>query len=144
MKNPLLISALLMMSMLFGCARDEQRAPRYDQHQCQFCIHKPGECSYCFGSKKCPFCQAGTRKTVVPADVDPGVKYAEYKEKCQYCQGTAICPYCEGIGKCWVCDGSGKINDWDFYKKFKTKHPDAYSIPTDSVAVIDTTEKKKK
>jgi DnaJ-class molecular chaperone len=103
-----------------SCARDEKRAPRYDDHECPFCTQNKGVCSYCNGTKKCPFCKGiGKRKIVVPDFPDKNIKSTSYEETCVHCEGTGVCRYCKGKGTCWACNGTGRIENWDFYNNNK-------------------------
>lgn len=106
---------------LVSCAREEKRAPRYDPHECPFCLPKKGACSYCKGSRKCGFCGgAGKRKVAVPALPSKGIQASGYEESCPHCGGSGVCRYCGGSGACWACDGSGRIDSWDFQSKTRT------------------------
>lgn len=110
------LSALAMAS----CARDSERAPRYDQKQCPFCTTNPGTCFYCSGTTKCHFCNGtGKRKTVSPDIPERDMKQSSYTEECPYCKGSGKCRYCDGKGKCWACRGTGKIDSWDFFEESK-------------------------
>jgi RecJ-like exonuclease len=104
-----------------SCARDEKRAPRYDPKECPFCTIKRGVCSYCKGSKRCPFCNGkGKRKATAPKM--PGLaadRNVSYEEECPYCKGGRSCTYCGGSGICWACGGSGRIESWDFQSKYE-------------------------
>jgi RecJ-like exonuclease len=111
-------AACVVAVMALSCVpRMEERAPRYDQTQCPFCLEKPGTCTYCDGSKLCSFCKGtGERKTIVIDIPDEGIKGgAAYHEQCPYCKGKKTCRYCEGQGKCWACKGDGKIKNWDYF-----------------------------
>ncbi|MBD3343738.1 MAG: hypothetical protein GF401_01595 [Chitinivibrionales bacterium] len=116
-----LIAALALF--VGSCARDDQRAPRYDEKQCPVCSSHPGVCFYCKGSTKCHFCDGvGKRKTVTPDIPTEGIEKSSYVEECPYCKGSGVCRYCEGNGKCWACDGNGRVENWDFYEKHKKEH----------------------
>jgi DnaJ-class molecular chaperone len=108
---------------LVSCVRDEQRAKRYDPHECPFCVTKKGICTYCNGTLKCPLCGGkGKRTTVVPDLPEKGITKSSYEEVCSYCGGNGVCRYCNGKGSCWACGGSGRIESWDFFEKQKSYH----------------------
>ena len=112
------LTLVTFMALFTSCARFDQRAPRYDVHQCPICQNTTGGvCTYCEGIKKCMFCNGQkVRKTVIPNRTGPGIKKISYIMKpCPYCNGTGVCTYCEGTGKCWTCNGTGKVSDdWTF------------------------------
>jgi hypothetical protein len=102
-----------------SCARMDQRAPRYDETECPFCVPKPGTCFYCQGTTRCTFCDGkGVRQTGTPNIPSDGIAKASYEEKCPYCEGSGVCRYCKGSGICWACDGKGRVESWDFYDKY--------------------------
>ncbi|MBD3322236.1 MAG: hypothetical protein GF350_14145 [Chitinivibrionales bacterium] len=106
--------------MAASCARMDQRAPRYDENECPFCIPNPGVCFYCKGSTKCHFCEGtGKRTTVTPYIPNEGIEKSSYEEECPYCKGSGVCRYCEGSGKCWACEGTGHVDHWEFYRQYK-------------------------
>ncbi|MBD3346930.1 MAG: hypothetical protein GF401_17895 [Chitinivibrionales bacterium] len=121
MKREVFLFAALVFALIIGsCARMEERAPRYDEKECPVCSSNPGVCFYCKGSTKCHFCEGtGKRTTVTPYVPREGIEEASYEEECPYCKGSGVCRYCDGSGKCWACDGNGKVDNWEFYEKYK-------------------------
>ncbi|MCU0608746.1 MAG: hypothetical protein MUF22_03130 [Chitinispirillaceae bacterium] len=110
-----ILFALAISLMIGSCARMEERSPRYDEHQCPFCVGAKGVCTYCEGSKKCRYCRGMARRTVVVPDLpQSGIKKTSYTEQCPHCTGGA-CRHCQGTGVCRTCKGTGRIDSWDFY-----------------------------
>jgi len=111
----LLIIPILLFSF---CAREAQRADRYNPNDCPFCLPDDGACTYCDNTAKCHFCNGtGTRETVVPNLPEKGIESITYEDTCQYCGGDGVCQYCNGAAQCWACDGKGTVEDWGFYEK---------------------------
>jgi len=105
-----------MMITCISCARMDQRDPRYNAAACPICYKvTDGTCSYCRGTKKCPYCDGlKERREVNPNYSEDDIKPFSYKEPCPYCKATGVCPYCKGNGKCWACGGTQKASkNWD-------------------------------
>jgi DnaJ-class molecular chaperone len=114
----LFLTGVAVAAVTMSCTpRMEERAPRYDQTECPFCLHHKGVCRYCGGTKKCPFCWGSGIRTAVTVKIpDENIEGgASYSEKCPYCNGTGTCRYCNGSGVCWACNGDGKIHDWNYF-----------------------------
>lgn len=109
--------------LLLGCnPRLEQRTAPYNPEQCPFCIPTSGKCNYCNGTAKCTFCDGtGTRITSTKNIPESQITETDYKESCQYCGGTGKCRHCDGKGICWACEGTQKVDNWNFYEKYRTQ-----------------------
>ncbi len=128
MKSKVLIT-LVCILFLTSCARMDQRAPRYDENECPFCVPYPGKCFYCDGKQKCIYCKGdGIRITSTKNYPERGIERLVYEEKCPYCNSTGKCRHCEGKGECWSCDGTGRVEEWNFFDKYIQNSCDMTSL----------------